>query len=289
MGYVRVTPSNKADGDDGMSRLSPSSSPLFTSSGLLALTLLASATSFIVYRYLTVPASSSSSRHRRHRRHDAAIPRPASLRHAYYVVRHGESTANVEGIISSSPALSPSTHGLTALGRSQAVAAASSLLPLLSPHCVLSLHSSPYLRALQTAQLIRDRLRVREQVEVHDELRERGFGRWNGGSVDSYAKVWQRDAEDDGHEEGGVESVRSVMLRASRWVLQREAEEGGGEQQRCVLIVSHGDVLQILQCWFEGRPGSEHRRIPHLRNAELRQLTLASPPSVADYYCSAVS
>jgi broad specificity phosphatase PhoE len=41
-----------------------------------------------------------------------------------------------------------------------------------------------------------------------------------------------------------------------------------------VVLVSHGDVLQILQTAFEGLDPSKHRSIPHLPTAELRQLMM---------------
>ncbi|WP_144935296.1 histidine phosphatase family protein [Rothia kristinae] len=39
-----------------------------------------------------------------------------------------------------------------------------------------------------------------------------------------------------------------------------------------VVLVAHGDVLQITQAWTAGRPPAEHRSLPHLGNAELRRL-----------------
>ena len=39
-----------------------------------------------------------------------------------------------------------------------------------------------------------------------------------------------------------------------------------------VLLVAHGDVLQILQAGFAGRDPREHRSLPHLPTATLRAL-----------------
>lgn len=46
-----------------------------------------------------------------------------------------------------------------------------------------------------------------------------------------------------------------------------------------VILVAHGDVLQILQTAFEGVDPREHRSLPHLPNAELRWLN--APPSAS--------
>jgi hypothetical protein len=53
-----------------------------------------------------------------------------------------------------------------------------------------------------------------------------------------------------------------------------------GLEQRFVdtilLLVSHGDALQILQTAFAGRDASEHRQLQHLQTAEIRPLLLAA-------------
>ena len=53
------------------------------------------------------------------------------LRNRYFAVRHGQSTANLESIISSDPLVGTVTHGLTPLGREQARASAAQLTELL--------------------------------------------------------------------------------------------------------------------------------------------------------------
>ena len=41
-----------------------------------------------------------------------------------------------------------------------------------------------------------------------------------------------------------------------------------------ILLVSHGDVLQILHTYFSGKPANHHRLIPHLETAEIRELAI---------------
>ena len=40
-----------------------------------------------------------------------------------------------------------------------------------------------------------------------------------------------------------------------------------------ILLVSHGDVLQILHTHVSGKPVGHHRLIPHLETAEIRELS----------------
>ncbi|MBO0821370.1 MAG: histidine phosphatase family protein, partial [Nocardiopsaceae bacterium] len=79
-------------------------------------------------------------------------------RNRYFLMRHGQSKANVAKIIVSSLAADASgDYGLTALGREQVLLAAKrSGLP---PDTVIC--SSPFARARQTAEIVREHL-VRE-------------------------------------------------------------------------------------------------------------------------------
>lgn len=43
-----------------------------------------------------------------------------------------------------------------------------------------------------------------------------------------------------------------------------------------VVLVSHGDALQLLQCALAGRPAEQHRSLPHLENCGIR--VLRPPP-----------
>ena len=53
----------------------------------------------------------------------------------------------------------------------------------------------------------------------------------------------------------------------------RRVEESAREGH-VVLLVSHGDCLQILQTAFAGVDVSAHRSLPHLETCELRRLEL---------------
>ena len=50
---------------------------------------------------------------------------------------------------------------------------------------------------------------------------------------------------------------------------------------RDILLVSHGDTLQILQAGFLRVDPSGHRRLPHLDTAEIRELRLGERPAPA--------
>ena len=143
--------------------------------------------------------------------------------------------------------------------------------------------SSDFTRARQTAEIVRARLGAAE-VTVTEALRERCFGDLEGSPVASYARVWQADeagADETGaHETGGghadgVEPAAAVLDRATALVAGLERRYSG----RDILLVSHGDTLQILQAGFLRLDPSRHRRLPPLATAEIRELHLRGEPS----------
>jgi probable phosphoglycerate mutase len=201
---------------------------------------------------------------RQDRSSPAALPGVAlPLRNRYSVMRHGQSRANAAGlIVSSVEADQAGDWGLTPLGREQAQAAAraSGLGPGTLVRC------SDFARARQTAA-IAARCLGAAAPEPAPELRERFFGPYDQGPVAGYALVWERDEARAPHAPG-VEPAAAVLARAARLVAALEERHAGRE----VLLVSHGDTLQILQAGFAGLDPALHRRLPHLDTAEVRAL-----------------
>ena len=115
----------------------------------------------------------------------AAPSTPPTLHHRFYALRHGQSVANVHGIISSDPDVACVEHGLSAEGLEQARRAAEAV-------CIEALScgvdgvaivSSDFLRASQTAQAVRAAVLdagitcwPSEGVLADTALRERSFG-----------------------------------------------------------------------------------------------------------------
>jgi probable phosphoglycerate mutase len=182
------------------------------------------------------------------------------LRNRYFLMRHGQSKANVAGIIVSSLARDASgDYGLSALGREQALkSAAGSGLPAGTVIC-----ASPFARARQTAEIVRE-FAGAAPVTVADALCERFFGDWDGTDSAHYEKVWADDQE--GRAASGVEPVTEVLDRTTALV----AELDRRHENEDILLVSHGDALQILQTGFLGTDPALHRTVPHLETAEIR-------------------
>jgi Fructose-2,6-bisphosphatase len=107
-------------------------------------------------------------------------------------------------------------------------------------------------------------------------LRERYFGDWNGKSDVHYQDVWDFDCQDANHQEYNCESVNSVVNRTTDLILdiEQELQKQHPPQTYQVILVAHGDVLQILQTAFLKVDGRVHRSLDHLETATVRELVL---------------
>lgn len=196
--------------------------------------------------------------------HLSAVER---LANRFSVMRHGQSKANVAGLIVSRIENDRrGDYGLSEVGRKQALAAALDCgLPSDTVMC-----ASGFSRAQQTAEIVRAELGAAEVV-IADALRERCFGDWEGTSADRYERVWAADETDPDHADDNVEPIAAVLDRTSALVRELDRRYSG----RDILLVSHGDPLQILQTAFLRIDPSRHRSLPALATAEIRPLRLA--------------
>lgn len=185
----------------------------------------------------------------------------------YSVMRHGQSKANLAGVIVSRiESDRRGDWGLSELGRQEALTAADGCgLPADTVIC-----SSDFTRARQSAEIVRAHIGAPEII-VAEALRERCFGDLEGAAVENYARVWAAD-EADADQAGGVEHAAAVLDRATGLIADLERRYSG----RGILLVSHGDTLQILQAGFLRMNPARHRHLPHLKTAEIRRLRLPS-------------
>ncbi|MCL7044447.1 hypothetical protein MKW94_020453 [Papaver nudicaule] len=190
------------------------------------------------------------------------------LGNKYWILRHGKSIPNERGLIVSSLENGVlSEYQLADEGVNQARLAGESFQKVLKENNIpienVRICYSPFSRTRHTAQVAASVLNVSldgPQCKVMEELRERFFGpSFELQSHDKYAEIWDHDEKGPFMKpaEGG-ESVADV---ASRLATAVEAIEK--DFQGCaVLIVSHGDPLQILQTIINATdkaPGEDFR------------------------------
>ena len=186
------------------------------------------------------------------------------LNNQYYVMRHGQSLANIAGLIVSHPGNGLNAYGLSDKGRSQVTDG------IRRSNLDASIHilSSDFKRAGETAEIVHRQLNCNHDIVFDERLRERYFGDLELQTDTRYQEVWAADKDDPDHGESGVETVQSVLDRALAVVLDFEQKYS---TETC-LLVAHGDILQILQTAFYQLAPHRHRQLPHLETAEVRAL-----------------
>lgn len=190
------------------------------------------------------------------------------LSNRYFAMRHGHSIANLKGIIVSHRENGLNDYGLSAKGEAQVKKTMRSDDQLDSDTLIIS---SDFKRARESAEIVHELLKCQIPVCFDVRLRERYFGELELSSDSSYGEVWREDEINPDSRIRGVESANQVMERVTALVSEYEKKV----TLATLLIVSHGDALQILQTAFSKQRASGHRYQQHLETAEIRRLSLA--------------
>lgn len=171
---------------------------------------------------------------------------------SYWILRHGKSIPNQRGLIVSSLENGVlEEYQLASDGVDQARLAGESFFKALRENNIglekVRICYSPFSRTTHTAKTVASVLNIPfegPQCKAIQDLRERFFGSsFELKSHDKYPEIWALDAKDPFLPPEGGESVADVVTRITRALALMESEFEGCT----VLIVSHGDPLQILQ------------------------------------------
>ncbi|OMO79981.1 Histidine phosphatase superfamily, clade-1 [Corchorus capsularis] len=174
------------------------------------------------------------------------------LRNKYWVLRHGKSIPNEKGLIVSSLENGiRSEYQLASEGVEQARLAGELFLKELKENNIplenVRICYSPFARTRHTAEVAASVLNIPfegPQCQVIDDLRERYFGpTFELLSHDKYPEIWAMDENNPFTKPEGGESVDDVASRLTSAMATIESEYQGS----VILVVSHGDPLQILQ------------------------------------------
>jgi len=178
-------------------------------------------------------------------------------------MRHGESEANRAGLIVSDPRVGVGAYGLTDEGRKQV----KSSLEEYASVPVTAIYTSDFARARETAEMAGEFFQADTYV-VTDLLRERFFGDYDGREDRYYHSVWEIDSRSPRKYPAHIESPGHVKNRILKLIREIEDRHEGD----VVLLVSHGDTLQILMAVLSDIPAPHHRSLPHLEKAEIREI-----------------
>ncbi len=180
-----------------------------------------------------------------------------------FLVRHGQTTFNVEG---RHPGQLPGVS-LTDEGRRQAqqAAVALSALPL------SAVISSPLERARETAEILARGWGL--PVRTDPRLMDTDVGSWAGQKIGEIAKndpTWKAFLEKPDEPPPGVERLSDVQRRSVAVVEEIRADESLGQY---VVLVAHADVVKLILGYYLKTPVTSIRYM-NVGNASISALAL---------------
>jgi broad specificity phosphatase PhoE len=176
------------------------------------------------------------------------------------LVRHGESTANAEGLL-----LGRTDAELTEKGRIQAAGVRQLLT---TP--IRSVRSSPLLRARTTADL----LGLDQATEIDDRWIEVDYGEFEAQPLSGVpAEVWQQWRTDPGFRPAGGETLVEVDQRVAGACEELFATKGSGARAADgdVVVVSHVTPIKAAVAWALGASAGLSWRL-HLHTASVTRI-----------------
>jgi len=187
------------------------------------------------------------------------------------LVRHGETSANLEGVWHGS------TDGaLTPRGREQALRVARFLR---DRHADASaIYASPLLRARETARAIAERLDL--ELRLEPGLAEYHLGSWEGKTyreLHERHRLWDEIRRDPDFAPHGGESPREVTERVTG-ALRRI---GAGHPGERVVVVAHGGALSMALAAILDGDYTRWRRV--MANCAVSELVLDPAPELLSF------
>ena len=171
-----------------------------------------------------------------------------------YLTRHGETQYNRQNRFNGH-----TDSPLTDVGVAEAHRQGRVLKEVIERGSGLRIVSSPLGRAVHTAEIIRDQMRIASQeIETDPRLTEISFGEWEGLTMEEiqrrYPGEWDKRHQNMWtYVVPGGESYEMVSRRAVDWL--REAHGP-------MVVVTHGGVERIIRGLYGGLPTGEIGHLP---------------------------
>lgn len=192
----------------------------------------------------------------------------------YFVMRHAQAKSNIDMVFDSN---GREDNHLTPLGREQAQAGAEKLRHETAIDLIVT---SPFLRARETADIVRTTLGLPESALMVDErLGEIKVGPYDGKPVETWRASFKDRKEPFVKVEEGAETFTQVRQRVGEFLFEIEKRY----PNKKILIVSHGCPLWLMHTIERSLTLEEcaHDTIgpsTYLGNADYRQLDFVSYP-----------
>jgi broad specificity phosphatase PhoE len=193
------------------------------------------------------------------------------MRTVLTLVRHGETSANLDGVWHGS-----TDTPLTERGRRQSERVAGFLAQ--RHQDTTALYSSPLVRARDTAGAISARLGL--PLVIDQDLAEYHLGSWEGLSyadLHNKHRLWEKMKEDPDFAPHGGETPRNVVERLTG-SLRRIAARHSDQR---VVVVAHGGALSMVLAALLDGDYSQWKRVMH--NCAVSELVIEPAPALLSF------
>lgn len=192
-----------------------------------------------------------------------------------FLMRHGPSLANKHGLIVSSLETDDKIDaGLDPCRLDELKSRVATQLKDLQIATKPIVIASPFRRTLQTAEIVCALTETKKYL-ISDDLRERYFGAFDGTSDQNYETVWQAESDLAHLKNLRIESTAEVFTRLFKFIQTTSAQT---EQSRDIILVSHGDPINILRtCCYNLLPENHRSANFHqINTGEILKFNLAA-------------
>ncbi len=190
----------------------------------------------------------------------------------FFIMRHGEATANVEGWIAAGSERSGKISKLTPKGKKEIVASAAKL----KKKNIGMILCSPYRRTTETAKILAKELKVKYVAD--ERLREINCGIFNGRPTEEHKAFFAEPLEEFSKTPPGGENLTDVKKRIFSFLLDIDRQHAGAK----ILLVGHGDPLWMLEAATKHLSDEEAMKISYIATGEAREISLNNWPYNGD-------
>lgn len=194
----------------------------------------------------------------------------------YWVMRHGEATDNVKGILNSDAS---TNNPLTAHGKEKAAHTAARL----KKEGIDLIVVSPFMRTQETAEIVRKALGLHKDKVLTDmRAREMGLGEMDGRTLEELMRVFPMDETRFTNAAHGIETYSALKKRMGELIYDLDKAHTGKK----ILIVTHGSPAMMLIAAAHGwdrAAAIAYERREYIKKAEARKLHFSIVPHNAEY------
>jgi len=179
----------------------------------------------------------------------------------FFILRHGQTNFNVMGRVASLAEESKNDPPhLTLVGEKQARSAAEKL----AGESIDVIYSSPFKRTIQTASIVSDRIGV--ELLIDNRLREVEVGTFTDITIDEWEAYFEKKNTLIEGSPGG-ESLNDVRERVKNFL----NDINNQHKNKNILVVSHGDVLWMMESIFRHTEGEDILKTPYIETGEIKR------------------